>query len=171
MSRIRLKSHFYLFFRFLAGWLPRQAVYPPFSANSILGSWFFSVRGQCNEPACCRGPADRGFRACVDDFPHRVISVTFAIRATPPLITHCLHPTNQSCRRHASGTSSKIICSSLSGLSFQGKASFIRVLIVSSNVSSMPARTAVGPSIHHLKTEPRIRMDISPEGDQNLRKV
>ena len=42
-------------------------------------------------------------------FPHRVISVMFVIRITPPLITHYLRPTNQSYRWHASVTFAQAI--------------------------------------------------------------
>ena len=50
------------------------------------------------------GPQAVVLRRVWTSFPHRVISVMFVIRITPPLITHYLRPTNQSYRWHASGT-------------------------------------------------------------------
>ena len=55
------------------------------------------------EPWCCLKPAGHGFKARVNDFPHSVFILTFAIRIKTPLIAHCLRPSVQSCCRHAPG--------------------------------------------------------------------
>ena len=60
------------------------------------------------EPWCCLKPAGHGFKARVNDFPHSVFILTFAIRIKTPLIAHCLRPSVQSCRRHAPSPSGQV---------------------------------------------------------------